>query len=356
MIVKKNTLLIQDDIISEYLKQETESLFFDIETTGLFWKKSHLYLIGVVYHSDGEWILQQWFLDHPSEEALLLQAFSHLCSGRKKVIHYNGNSFDLPYLQHKYTFYQLENPLVHMESLDLYRKVKPYQNLLELSAVRQKDIERFLQIQRTDCYSGGELIQVYKDYLSDGDDSLLGLLLQHNLDDVRGLVFLLPVLAYTRIAEGAFIISGVTFQDRILTLNLQLDVPIPRKLSSEGAQARITLTESSGILQIYGQAGIMKHFFPDYKNYYYLPSEDQAVHKSIGVYVDPEHREKAKAGNCYQKMEGLFFPQLRERFEPIFYQDYRKQPAYFQYKESLLQNMPDFHAYALDFLQQLFFQ
>lgn len=356
MIVKKNTLLTQDNTISEYLQQETESLFFDIETTGLFWKKSHLYLIGAVYHSNGEWVVQQWFLDRPSDEILLLQEFSDLCQGRKKVIHYNGNGFDLPYLQHKYTFYQLENPLVSMESLDLYRKIKPYQNLLKLSSIRQKDIEQFLQIHRTDCYSGKELIPIYKDYLSDNDASLLDLLLQHNLDDVRGLVNLLPVLGYSRLTEGAFTISEIQFDDQTLTLNLLLNAPIPRKLSAEGVHTRLTLAGYNGILQIYGQTGIMKHFFTDYKNYYYLPYEDQAVHKSIGVYVDPEHREKATAGNCYQKTEGLFFPQLRERFEPVFYREYKETPAYFQYRESLLQDMPDFHAYALDFLQQLFFQ
>lgn len=356
MIVKKNTLLIEDAAVSRYLQQETEALFFDIETTGLFWKKSHLYLIGVVYHSNGEWIVQQWFLNRPSEETLLLQEFSALCRGRKKVIHYNGNGFDLPYLQHKYAFYQLENPLVSMESLDLYRKIKPYQKLLGLSSIRQKDIEQFLQIRRIDCCSGKELIPIYKDYLTGNDDSLLDLLLQHNLDDVRGLVELLLVLGYSRLTEGAFNITEIRFDDQTLTLGLLLSAPIPRELSAEGIHTRLTLDGYNGTLQIYGQTGVMKHFFQDYRNYYYLPSEDQAVHKSIGVYVDPEHREKAKAGNCYQKMKGLFFPQLCERFEPIFYQDYKKQPAYFQYKESLLQNMPDFHAYALDFLQQLFFQ
>ena len=31
----------------------------------------------------------------------------------------------------------------------------------------------------------------------------------------------------------------------------------------------------------------MKFYYSDYKNYYYLPHEDMAIHKSVSMYVDP---------------------------------------------------------------------
>ena len=37
------------------------------------------------------------------------------------------------------------------------------------------------------------------------------------------------------------------------------------------------------------------------KDYYYLPAEDIAVHKSIASAVDKEHRVQANASNCYGK-------------------------------------------------------
>ena len=40
-------------------------------------------------------------------------------------------------------------------------------------------------------------------------------------------------------------------------------------------------------------------YYLDYKNYYYLPNEDMAVHKSVAVSVDRTHREKAAPENCY---------------------------------------------------------
>lgn len=46
------------------------------------------------------------------------------------------------------------------------RKIKPYKSLLGLDSLKQKAIERFLGIFRTDPYSGGQLIEVYQDYLT----------------------------------------------------------------------------------------------------------------------------------------------------------------------------------------------
>ena len=40
--------------------------------------------------------------------------------------------------------------------------------------------------------------------------------------------------------------------------------------------------------------GTLKYYYPDYKNYYYLPLEDEAVHKSVGVYVDRPAGKKPK--------------------------------------------------------------
>ena len=64
-----------------------------------------------------------------------------------------------------------------------------------------------------------------------------------------------------------------------------------------------TIQAHSGIHIIKNNRGIhirvpihesyVKCYFTDYKNYYYLPAEDQAVHKSVATYVDKNCREKA---------------------------------------------------------------
>ncbi|GEM_PF-5794944 len=54
--------------------------------------------------------------------------------------------------------------------------------------------------------------------------------------------------------------------------------------------------------------GELKHFYKDYKNYYYLPAEDQAYHKSVSGFVDRSARVQATARTAYTKKTGTFIP------------------------------------------------
>ncbi|MDE7298663.1 MAG: ribonuclease H-like domain-containing protein [Lachnospiraceae bacterium] len=62
--------------------------------------------------------------------------------------------------------------------------------------------------------------------------------------------------------------------------------------------------------------GTLKYFFDDYKNYYYLPLEDRAIHKSVAEFVDKAYRKKATQKTCYQKKSGCFLPQAEDVFTP----------------------------------------
>ena len=76
--------------------------FFDIETTGLSAAVSSLYLIGTITFENNEWVLNQWFADDYVSEVRLLQAFSEFSEKYEWIAHYNGATFDIPYLEKKY--------------------------------------------------------------------------------------------------------------------------------------------------------------------------------------------------------------------------------------------------------------
>ena len=106
-------------------------VFFDIETTGLSWRTSHLYLIGALFFDPAAdtFTLRQWFLDRPTEEKEMLVSFFTFLSDVKRLVHFNGTTFDLPYLTHKALFYQMEDPLSSIASLDLYQALRPFQKV-----------------------------------------------------------------------------------------------------------------------------------------------------------------------------------------------------------------------------------
>ena len=51
------------------------SLFFDIETTGLSSKNSMIYLIGAGVYNNGFYTIYQWFAQNSEEEKIILNSF-----------------------------------------------------------------------------------------------------------------------------------------------------------------------------------------------------------------------------------------------------------------------------------------
>lgn len=313
-------------------------VFFDIETTGLSWRTSHLYLIGALFFDPAAdaFTLRQWFLDRPTEEKEMLVSFFTFLSDVKQLVHFNGTTFDLPYLTHKALFYQMEDPLSSIASLDLYQALRPFQSILGLSSMKQKNVEQYLSFPRKDQLNGKQLISVYHDYLQTLDEKKLELLFLHNYEDVLGMGSVLELLALPALFHGDFSVQSCRFTGQTLEVSLQPEREVPVFLSRVCADGSLTAFGSRVSLSLQTHTAELKYFFPDYKNYYYLPLEDQAVHKSVGAFVDPEHRQKAKAANCYQRRTGTFLPQQKEFFTPAFREDFKSRPYYFEWSDAFL--------------------
>ncbi len=293
--------------------QLEQLLFFDIETTGLSADISSLYLIGCVYYEQGNWQLIQWFADEYHEEQDLIKAFFAFANNYSYLIHYNGNGFDIPYLEKKCTQYGLDYDFSHFESIDLYKKFLPFKKPLNLSSIKQKKVEELFGLHRKDKYSGGELIQVYVAYMHGKilhkDSNLLeeqkNTLLLHNHEDLTGLLYVTPILAFEDILNGEVIITNaVLSSDKnclILDVVLPTPLPIPFVISKEDGWTFESKKET-GIMTIPVSNHQFKLYYENYKDYFYLPAEDTAVHKSVAAYVDKAYRQKATKENCYTKV------------------------------------------------------
>lgn len=241
------------------------------------------------------------------------------------------------------------DPFSHMRHIDLYREIRRLKKLLGLSSCRQKACEAFLGIGRDDQYSGGELISVYHSYVRRQKPHLLHLLLLHNCEDVKGMADLCSLLSYGRALGGEFEVEsctpkesgahpehgdpasaqscplpGQTGRQVFLKVVLVCPAAFPKEIS--GSKPCLRETSSGGnttppaasarctpaAYRFSGRRltlwfplfhGTLKYFFPDPENYYYLPQEDMAVHKSVGAYVDPAYRVRAVKKTCYTKKE-----------------------------------------------------
>ena len=341
-------------------------LFFDIETTGLSPKSTDVYLIGAAYFKEGLWHICQFFAENTCEQEDILRAFSDLLQNYKALVSFNGDRFDIPFLRHKYEALGLSEPFGQKRSLDLYKFVHAYRIPLGLPDCKQKTVELMLGINREDKYSGGELIHVYNDYVVSKKSDLRELLLLHNSDDVKGMLSLLPILHFndffasfgnmpkvsvrtdteiteqdcslpvraTKVTANYYdSLDGSKRQEVIMNLSLSTELPAP--LSANKLGCFFKADGKNAVLRVPLFEEELKYFYSNYKDYYYLPHEDMAIHKTLGEFVDKNFREKAKAENCYTKKTGQYLIEWDLVFAPFFKRDYKDKNFFFELNDSI---------------------
>lgn len=349
------TTSIHFDLTGTQLQDYNKSklLFFDIETTGLKARTSYLYLIGAVTWQDNSWVCTQWFAENHDEEPEILSAFLSFAGSYSQYIHFNGDRFDLPYLNEKCRTYHISSSLTSIVSRDLYRMIRPVKKMLQLPALNQRSLEEYLGLYRKDPFHGQELISLYETYTAAPSEELLHTLLLHNYEDLLGMLSILPMLSYQNILNGIYQVCGCETQDDHLLLTMRLPLYLPKAFTYCGSLYRLQGKDAAFTLDIPGYRGALKYFFADYKNYYYLPEEDMAIHKSVAAFVDKSHRIPAKAATCYNRKNGFYLPQNEELFTPVFKTDYQDRQRYFACSSSFLENPDSLYAYVRHLLSEL---
>ncbi|MCM1427829.1 MAG: ribonuclease H-like domain-containing protein [Eubacterium sp.] len=339
-----------------------EILFVDIETTGFAAQSSSLYLIGAAYYQAGYWCLKQWFAEEYEEEKQLLDAFFAFAAPYTHLIHFNGNNFDLPYLLQKCTQYELPYNFDDFEGIDLYKRISPYKFFLNTPNCKQKTLETFLGVDRRDMYNGGQLINIYHKYVKRPTEFNCQLLLLHNSDDMKGMLQLTSLLAYYDLFNGklrAKKVQANTYEDmdgaehHALIMKLELPQTLPRPISAISNGCCFNGEEKEGILKVPIYQEEMKYFYSNYKDYYYLPAEDAAMHKSVASFVDKDHRVQASAATCYTRKFSTYLPQWDVQVEPFFKRTYQSRELFFELTDERKKDRALFSVYAGYILQKM---
>lgn len=85
-------------------------LFLDIETRGLKPTRDQVTLVGIVYGAPQERVLHQFFVEDPTEEGEVLDAVARVVQVATRVVTYNGQRFDVPYLAVRAALYDIRWP------------------------------------------------------------------------------------------------------------------------------------------------------------------------------------------------------------------------------------------------------
>lgn len=172
------------------MTDEETIVFFDTETTGLKGAGTHIFLLGFLEAKENEFVLTQYVLADPSNEAAFLFE-SKLWQRIITVVSYNGKSFDWPQLEVRWTLNQQHLPkLKTQRQVDLLHSTKRlWKDDLSKMKLTQVEQEKLGFVRQGDI--PGHLAPIiYFDAVKSGDATTLMKVLLHNEWDLLSLITL----------------------------------------------------------------------------------------------------------------------------------------------------------------------
>lgn len=129
-------------------KLNKDELVLDIETTGLDFRNDKLVLLGLVKIENDSAYIFQHFAQDDSEEIKLLNIYLREIKN-KKIITFNGDTFDIPFLNSRLISHKLF-PVFPESSQDIYKIIKWHSKFFSYDSMKLVAIEKFIGIERND--------------------------------------------------------------------------------------------------------------------------------------------------------------------------------------------------------------
>ncbi len=269
----------------------------DIETTGLSPKNSAFVLGGLVTPSPEGLQAQQFFAGDLSQEQECLRRFWETSAEKDVLITFNGQHFDLPFIQERLTAPSGSLPF----HLDLYLLVRNFSPIKKfLPNLKQKTVEDYMGLwqYRKDEISGKESVDLYYRFLIEKSSDIKEKILLHNHDDIVQLYRLLKVIEKADFHKAMFFIGfPVKSGDTLL---------ITENISLKNGQLTIKGRQNRGVLeyQCYDYNGNMcfTRFNSDQKTFsIQLPLIQQAGLTLIDLQaLDMDQAELNKYPSCQE--------------------------------------------------------
>ena len=301
MKIFEDTIKIDNTFTNKYITEK--DLLFDLETTGLSRKFCHIYMIGTGYIEGNFLHTMLFFAEDITEERAIINEFIKRTRPFERLITYNGNRFDIPFFKERLDSLMIDFDLDSFDSLDIYARLKKLKHLLLLPGMKQKDIEKFLGIERDDKYDGGKLIEVYKSYQIRPDDESEYLLMIHNKEDIIGMSKILSVLSYEGIKTLTINDLSKEFSSDRYTFETTTDLSIPKPIRIVSDDVYLILDSNKLKGSIQTTNGYMKKYFPNPDEYLYHLEDERIIPKVIVSKADMKKYRKVSKEECFVEID-----------------------------------------------------
>ncbi len=334
-------------------------LVLNIETTGISAERNQAVLIGCLTRAGDSWDLIQWFDETGTEERQILSSFLLYISGYLAdggaVITYGGERFDISFLNKRLSangLNSLDPDLVHV---DLYKEILPFKKFIGLPDYKQQTVENALDIQRPSPMDGAGIAGLYGQFLQFRLPASAQRILDHNEADLAGIAQMLPLTAFRQLRDPALTLRRAQAnyytdhdgrEKEELFLFFRLSDPLPLPVGGGADHCYFRIEDADGVLKVPIYTETLRYFYANYKDYYFLPEEDMAIHKYIASYVDRSRRLQARPETCYTRKTASYLPEWDLFRTPFFKRAYTDDSLFFELTDELKRDRAQLSAYA----------
>ena len=277
-------------------------LLLDLETTGLSRENDAIISIGMAYlNPDQECCYTYFFLESLEEEAKLLQHFLDWITDYHTIYTYYGKGFEYPFLLNRMAYHHLDpTPLLKLKLIDMRPTLKHF-------AKNRSELETLWHYHRHSQSSGHDIVKLYQTYLNCRGEIYKQCILEHQKEELGSLerFFELYRLLYD---TDRWTLQSSTVSHHTLILQIQLKMPLQYSFKGTAFDLSIEYktTQNNMTLTLPILSGCFHHALSPLKDYFYIPSQKQLIHKSLASFIHASDKRKATKEECQVQKESTF--------------------------------------------------
>ena len=316
-------------------------LIYDIDTTSFEAANGCIFLIGVMYYQDEQLKFTQFFSESIEEEAQIIENFFDIAENYNILLSYKGESFDIPFIGKRlYTLKQnaLYNRFVSLRSrsVDIANEIMSVKAALGFSSTKLDYLRKKCGQKVPERINGENISKFYVEHIAanklrkllettkraqncnmigsynpkpvlddlahikpDSGDRFLTDILYRNKENIESVVYLMRLARIFSIRKGRF---NVTIGIGSFDSSEESDIIN----NFDTISFFVTADDFKLCIPAATVSLSLKQFYPNYRDYYYFPAEDMAVHKSIAEFAAAGSKKKATAKTAYRNVSGSF--------------------------------------------------
>lgn len=284
------------------MQLSSKIILLDLETTGLNREKDQIISIGMTYLDNrGELTTTHWFLENPNEEAILLAQFLAFIKNYDSIYSYYGKGFEFPFLLARLEYYHLDSALfLRMKLIDLKETLKQF-------AKNRTQLEPLFHYTRQCQSTGYDIVKLYQTYLASKVSIYKTCIIEHQKEELGSLLLFWELYMTLYDSLQWRVVESIT-QNHTLQLTIQRNTPFLTSFNGNAFNMTISYNQGESLLYIIIPLhdGTFHHNLEPLKDYYYIESQKQLLHKSLAQFIPAALRRKATKEECIISKESTF--------------------------------------------------